>query len=271
MGDLGGTANVTLSDNASFTVPNAMPRSGSTGGKGHITLNDSATFTSAKYVYVGVADAAEASITLNGGTFTAPYFFTTGPGVINFNGGALKASAASDDFIQGATFAVNVEAGGAKIDTGGVDITVTSVFHNISATTPGGLTKLGDGVLTLTASLTDIGDTTVNQGTLIASAGINTPSDMVYVATGADLNRALHRGRYADHRRRRSWPPPPFPNPARWRFWPWLSWAGLEWRGVKEDSNQIDRKQFRIDPRWGEWFFRKEGHSPRLFYIKFVT
>jgi fibronectin-binding autotransporter adhesin len=183
LGALTSTANITLSDNASLTIPKS--HIGLINGS--ITLNGAATVTSAKYVYAAVDPTDVATITLNGGTFTAPYFFTTSQGVINFNGGALKASAASADFIQGATFAVNVDAGGAKIDSGGVDITVTSVFHNISATTPGGLTKLGDGALTLTAPLTDIGDTTVNQGTLIASAGINTPSDMVYVATGATL------------------------------------------------------------------------------------
>jgi fibronectin-binding autotransporter adhesin len=188
MGDLGGTANVTLSGRASFSVPNSHAAFGSsTGGKGHLTLNDSAAFTSAKYVYVGVADAAEASITLNGGTFSAPSLVTSGPGVINFNGGALRATAASEDFLSGESFTVNVDAGGAKIDTGGFDITVNRSFTNVSAATPGGLTKLGDGVLTLTAALTEIGDTTVDRGTLNAAGGIDTPSATVYVASGAAL------------------------------------------------------------------------------------
>jgi autotransporter-associated beta strand protein len=134
-----------------------------------------------------VADAAEASITLNGGTFSAPSLVTSGPGVINFNGGALRATAASEDFLSGESFTVNVDAGGAKIDTGGFDITVNRSFTNVSAATPGGLTKLGDGVLTLTAALTEIGDTTVDRGTLNAAGGIDTPSATVYVASGAAL------------------------------------------------------------------------------------
>jgi autotransporter-associated beta strand protein len=188
VGDLGGTAIINMSGHSSIDVTQAGVGLGSSPGAiARVTLNESATFSSKMLVSVGIDGATEASITLKGGTFTAPLFRTTGPGVINFNGGALQASAASDDYIAGATFALNVDAGGAKIDTNGYEIAIAREFHNISATTPGGLTKLGDGKLTLTAVLTGIGDTTVNQGELNAAAGINTPSDTVYVATGATL------------------------------------------------------------------------------------
>jgi autotransporter-associated beta strand protein len=186
LGDLGGTAIVNLSDFASFELTKSSVGIGSSAGAtGRIILNDSAAFSSKGFVFVGLGTATEASITLNGGTFTAPQFVTEGPGQIKFNGGVLQASAASDDYIAGASFALNVDAGGAKIDTNGFDIAIAREFHNISTTTPGGLTKLGDGKLTLTAALTGLGDTTVNRGELNAAAGINTPSDTVYVATGA--------------------------------------------------------------------------------------
>jgi autotransporter-associated beta strand protein len=205
LGDLGGTADINLSNNASFSVTESnMCIGGTAGGKGRITLNDSATFTVARYVHVGGWDGAvgdEASITLNGGVFTAMQFIAEGPAaVINFNGGALKAAADSDDFLKGTTFTVNVQANGAAIDTDNFTVTVTqNLQHDAGAPViDGGLTKLGDGILTLTGKLTYTGLTDVREGLLqitYASDPIDLPGDIasstglgdLTVADGVDL------------------------------------------------------------------------------------
>jgi autotransporter-associated beta strand protein len=212
IGDYGASADVVLNDFAAFENPHGYVTIGGNveaknlGGAGSLTLNDSATFTSARTVCVGDS-ATTGVLTLNGGVVTVPALAKGAASVastINFNGGTLKASigvlgwydayapqtaTGLADFIQGTGFAVNVHEGGAKFDTNALDVTVTQVLaHAGTAAIDGGLTKLGDGSLTLTALPTYTGDTTVNQGTLNADAGISTPDATVYVADGATLN-----------------------------------------------------------------------------------
>jgi autotransporter-associated beta strand protein len=117
---------------------------------------------------------------LNGGTLTVGQIFTgtaaaspTFTNTFNFNGGTLQASIANTTFMTGLTTA-NVQAGGAKIDTNGFDITMgQALIHDatLGATLDGGLTKSSAGVLTLTASNTYTGDTTISGGTLQISSG----------------------------------------------------------------------------------------------------
>jgi autotransporter-associated beta strand protein len=157
------------------------------------------------------------TLQLNGGTFTAPAIKTqssinhttydssvppvpkitavngVAQGIVNFNGGILQASTDSSDFINvdtaafGGTMTLNVQAGSAKIDTQGYNVTITQVLLEDAASKGGGLKKLGSGVLTLTASPTYHGDTTVDAGTLNVPV-LNTPNATVYVATDAKLN-----------------------------------------------------------------------------------
>ena len=158
-----------------------------------MTLNNSATFTAGGVVLVGES-GAQGTINLNGGVFTAPAFVTGAIGsvaTIDFNGVPLKAAPVSDpnllyyydaviagpnptswatgaaDFIQGANFTVNVMEGGAKIDTNGLDVTITrSLQHAGAMDIDGGLTKLDGGKLTLTGPLTYTGTTTIDTGAL---------------------------------------------------------------------------------------------------------
>jgi autotransporter-associated beta strand protein len=188
MGDMGATANITLSNNASFAVTQSqMCIAGSTGGKGHVTLNGSATFSVAGAVHMNGWDTTvgdEAVINLNGGSFAASQFIAeAGAGsVINFNGGALKATANSGDFIAlrnaTASIALNVQAGGAKIDTDGYNVQVSrSLQHDPASGAPaidGGLTKLGAGTLGLHSQSSYTGSTVVNDGTLQLLSGVTT-------------------------------------------------------------------------------------------------
>jgi autotransporter-associated beta strand protein/T5SS/PEP-CTERM-associated repeat protein len=192
-GDADSTAVWTLSDSASIAVPSSfMAIANSTAGKGHVILNDSATCSVGRGVILGGAETAEASIDLNGGTFIAPRFSTEGPGVLNFNGGVVKASAASDDYIAGATFTVNIADGGAGIDTNGFDVVIQRDLNKATPDSIGGLTKLGDGQLTLTGALNYAGDTVVNQGALNVTS-LDTPLAAVSVKDGATLNAASIR------------------------------------------------------------------------------
>ena len=112
---------------------------------------------------------------LNGGTLTVGQVFigalaggSTATNTLNFNGGTLKAIISNTTFMTGLT-AANVQLGGAKIDTNSFDITIgQALTHDavLDATLDGGLTKSSAGVLTLTASNTYTGDTTISGGTL---------------------------------------------------------------------------------------------------------
>ena len=69
------------------------------------------------------------------------------------------------------------------------------IQRDLNKATPdsiGGLTKLGDGQLTLTGALNYAGDTVVNQGVLNV-ASLDTPLAAVSVKDGATLNAASIR------------------------------------------------------------------------------
>ncbi len=117
------------------------------------------------------------TVNLNGGTLqvgfvTASDTTNGGTAAFNFNGGTLKAGAASVDFSAGTAnvpLEVIDESGGAVIDTAGNALTIDAVINHdptLGGTPDGGLTKAGSGTLTLTAADTYTGNTTINAGTL---------------------------------------------------------------------------------------------------------
>jgi len=138
---------------------------------------------------------------LNGGTLTAHSIgggggANGGSSKFYFNGGLLKPTVNDEDvalalagmadqgepaqtlFMQYLTQVV-VQAGGAKIDTNGHNITIDQVLEHDAAlegTPDGGLTKTGDGTLALPGANTYTGATTITAGTLLVN-GTHTGGD----------------------------------------------------------------------------------------------
>jgi fibronectin-binding autotransporter adhesin len=130
------------------------------------------------------------TLNLNGGTVTIT---TTGAAIaggvnatsnLNLNGGVtLKAGAASTDWIRNLNTAV-INSGGAVIDTNGNIVGVSQAFSGA-----GGLTKAGEGILTVSAAQTYSGGTTVQSGTLaLTGAGSINSSTAIQVQSGATLD-----------------------------------------------------------------------------------
>lgn len=114
------------------------------GGVGILNLSGSAALNIANSrLELGRANAASASGTANllGGTLTTPSVAKPGAaatGVLNFNGGTLKAKVATANFMTGLT-AARVYSGGAVVDDGGFAITIAQPL----------LAPTGDGVASI--------------------------------------------------------------------------------------------------------------------------
>ena len=104
-------------------------------------------------------------VNLNGGTLTlgAINYIQGDNRQFNFNGGQFVASGTVE---FNGTLALNVQNGGAKIDTNGNTVTVSGNLVNNGT---GGLTKSGSGTLTLSGTNSYAGATTISGGTLNAT------------------------------------------------------------------------------------------------------
>lgn len=167
IGSTGGTSTYTL--NAGLLIVN----NGTTAASESIGQVGAATFTQAGGQHTvnplgtfTLGDDAAGTYNLNGGTLTISKLTRgTGTGTFNFNGGTLQANAATTTFFQGLTVA-NVQAGGARLDSGNFAITVAQNLTADATSAGGGLTKLGAGTLTLTGANTYTGGTTFAAGSL---------------------------------------------------------------------------------------------------------
>jgi autotransporter-associated beta strand protein len=130
-----------------------------------------------------------ATLNLNGGLFQTSGITNNTPAgdtsTLNFNGGTLQANASSAYFIAGLSQAL-VGAGGAVIDSQGFSITIPQA---LVADGSGGLTKLGVGTLTLTATNTYTGATVISNGTLaLSSSGQLSKTPLITIMPGMILN-----------------------------------------------------------------------------------
>lgn len=103
---------------------------------------------------------------LNGGTLNTPSISAgAGSGTFNFNGGTIVPTANQPTFVQG-NVTTQVNSGGAIINTNGFNIGIAAELKHAGSGTDGGLTKSGNGTLTLSDAATYNGATTITGGTL---------------------------------------------------------------------------------------------------------
>jgi autotransporter-associated beta strand protein len=175
----------TVTMNAASTLATGAINVGNGVGAGSLTINDNAVVTAGKTT-VGISGTG-GTLSLNGGTLatTALAGTATGVGTVNFNGGTLKALAGGASFISGTGLYLNVQAGGAKIDSNGFSITSAVAMSGTAG--DGGLRKLGLGRLTLTSNNAIFGGTTVEKGELIVTSSGYLANSPVTVKSGALL------------------------------------------------------------------------------------
>ncbi len=138
---------------------------------------------------VGQNSTASGTFHLRGGELNVSEISSgsTGTRVFNFDGGILRPTGSSESFMNmGEGSAASVLEGGAIIDTNGHDVTIgQTLVHGGSDPIDGGLTKQGEGTLTLTGNNTYTGATTVSAGTLLVNGTLGTGD--VIVSSGATL------------------------------------------------------------------------------------
>jgi autotransporter-associated beta strand protein len=191
---------VDLSGNAKFNATTStfvIGQFGAATGTGvFATLNMAGTaeLNTTRVVLGGnnVGTAVYGVINLNGGTISAGSIrkgtgsiaASSTANVIHANGGTVKAigDAGNTNFFQGAF--VDLQAGGLNFDTNSNYVTITNVMSG-----PGGLTKQGDGALTLAGTNTYEGATTVAGGELTLGSATAIPdTSHLTVTDGALVN-----------------------------------------------------------------------------------
>ncbi len=157
-----------------------------TRGAGTLSVSGTADVTlSSLQLGHSAGGSSTATVNLDGGTLTANSIsLIAGTGRVYFDGGLLKAGAATTTFLQGLTSA-EVKAGGAQIDTNSKDINIAQSLIENAGSTGGGLTKTGAGKLTLSGANTYTGATVVSNGVLSVTGSVAGAAE---VATGATLS-----------------------------------------------------------------------------------
>ena len=143
-----------------------------TSGQGLLTVSDAGRVFAVETVVANESGSVGA-IRLNGTEAGRGVLETglvaeeLGTGTLIFDGGILRATSDRPDFVSGfETGDVSIAEGGAFIDSNGHDIGLTVALQGA-----GGLTKLGDGTLTLTADNSYGGSTTIGAGELQIGSG----------------------------------------------------------------------------------------------------
>jgi fibronectin-binding autotransporter adhesin len=127
-----------------------------------------------------------------GGLLSAPQFTATvgNAGFVYFDGGTLQATGNSTSFFATGNMFVRFRTAGGTVDTNGYDITMgNNMNRDTIVTTDGGLTKIGAGTLTLTATgSTFNGPANVNGGKVkVVDAALTSSTVGVSIASGATL------------------------------------------------------------------------------------
>lgn len=154
-------------------------------------ISSNGTFYAGTFDQLAQGAGAAGHVWLVGGIVTLPAFPTTrGAGAyadVTFDGGTLKAKAASTTYMQGLGHAW-LTTNGAVFDTTNVDITINQALEDYSGQA-GQLVKMGVGTLTLGGVNSFTGPTIVSNGTLKLTATncLGSGTD-VYLYAGATNN-----------------------------------------------------------------------------------
>ena len=153
---------------------------------GQLTIGGSALLN---LFVIGTGDPSSATVYLNGGTVALQYFHNrgSGPSQIYFNGSLVRATASVGTFIEPVTDAF-ISTNGAIIDSQANAIGIPQPLESDPALVggaDGGLTKLGTGSLTLSATNSYTGPTVVSNGTLVVNGVLG--NGAVSVGVGATL------------------------------------------------------------------------------------
>lgn len=165
----GGIGAVHVSENAALFAGGVVGVGNGGGGRGTLTM-DGGTLTATGGLAIANGPASSGTVNLNGGTIIASEIRRgVGDNVkLNLNGGTLRATGDNADYLS-FTFMpgeIEVQAGGARIDTNGFLVVVNSELAG-----SGGLTKLGGGTLVLGGVSTFTGFSSVQAGTLEVEIG----------------------------------------------------------------------------------------------------
>ncbi len=189
VGNSGNTGNLIL-EGGTF-LSDALDLGNAGNGIGRLTIQSGTASIST--LSFNFNNTGSGFVNLNGGILEIAALreiTTSGNHVFNFNGGLLKTTATMST-VSGLTRA-NVRDGGVRIDTGAFNLTISQqlLHSNISGDAPidGGLTKWGEGTLTLSGSKSYTGDTVINAGTLaVSSASFANASDVI-ISESASLH-----------------------------------------------------------------------------------
>lgn len=195
----GGTVNLNANTDIRFSIGNNSGANEINLNSGAITSwsgNQSGTTTTGVLDLNWGSGGANNTFNLNGGTLTIYEVLTandSGTAVFNFNGGTLKATGNNPFFVfmGGANQSVNVMNGGAIIDSAGFNVAIPQL---LLAGGTGGLTKIGNGTLTLSGGYNYTGPTVVRGGTLALDATQASSSSSVLTVSNATLTLALNNG-----------------------------------------------------------------------------
>lgn len=197
--NISGDAHVNVLNNANIQMGSANNGSGSATinqAGGAVTFYSDAGFTEGGTGLLRIGSATGRtgtySYNLNGGTLTVSGVARgSGTSFLNFNGGTIRPTIGNANYIVN-TIGTVVKAGGARIDTNSVDIGIQGVLAHdtaLGATPDGGLTKMGNGILTLSGINTYTGPTVVEAGTLAITGSIS-GSSAIDVKMGATIDFA---------------------------------------------------------------------------------